>query len=82
MAWPEIVVGHADDGRLLDRRVGEQGRFHLAGADAVATALDQVGRLAADDAVPPGRRRRTPRRRSGSSRPSVYRAAVASGRLR
>ncbi len=51
----QVVVGHADHGRLLDRRVGQQGGLHLAGADSVAAALDQVGGLPAHDAIPAGR---------------------------
>src|SRR5581483_9917530 len=51
----EVVVGLADHGGLVHRRVGEQRVLHLTGADPVPAALDQVGGRTAEDPVAAGR---------------------------
>ena len=50
-ALAEVVVGHPHHRHLAHRRVVEQRRLHLAGADLEAARLDDVHRLAADDAM-------------------------------
>ena len=50
-ALAQVVVGHPDHRDLRDARVAEQHGLDLARADAVAAGLDQVDRLASDDAV-------------------------------
>ena len=53
-ALAQVVVGKPDNRGFVDTRMAEQHRLHLARADAVATGLDQVDRLATDDAVHAG----------------------------
>ena len=48
---PEIVIGQSDDGGLRHAFVPEQRGLHFTGADAVPAGLDQVGGLAANDAM-------------------------------
>ena len=45
-AFAEVVIGNPEDCRLDDVGVFEQGCLDLAGTDAVAARLDQVGRAA------------------------------------
>ena len=47
----QVSVRRADHRRLTNRGVREQRLLHLARADPVPAALDQVGGDAADDAV-------------------------------
>ena len=65
----EIRVRHADDRGLPHARVPEQRVLDLAGADPVATALDQVGATPGRRSGASRRRRSRPCRRSGTSRP-------------
>src|SRR5262249_61818687 len=51
---PEVGVWPPHHCRLAHRWVGEQRVLDLAGADAVAAALDEVGARPADDTVYPG----------------------------
>src|SRR4029079_8106884 len=54
VARPEVVVWRADHRGLGHTGVAEQHGLDLACADPEAACLDQVDRLAADDAVHPG----------------------------
>jgi len=51
----EVVIGQTHHGRLGHLGMAEQDGLDLTGADPVATGFDQIHRLAADDAVHPGR---------------------------
>src|SRR5690606_32872915 len=50
-AFPEVVVRHGDDGRVEDRRVGEQVVLHLFGGDLLPAPVDLVFRSPLDDQV-------------------------------
>ena len=70
-------IGHADDGRLGHGRMGDQRRFHIRGADAMAGHIEHVVAAAQHGDVaalrPNSPRRR--RRRRWESRSSIARSA-------
>ena len=68
MRWPRSSSGTPTTAASAHAGVAEQRGLDLPRADAVAAGLDQVDRLAADDAVHARRRRSPRRRRCGTSR--------------